>query len=323
MLSRLAESIFWMGRYLERADATARLLEAQLHQVLEDPHSDEDETVRVVLSVMGLPMPLVAPSLQQMTSTLAFDPGEPSSIASSLAAARANARGAREAIASELWECLNVAHVGAVQRTSNVPVGPHAFFSFSRFVRDRVALADGIADATMARDHGWRFLILGRNLERVDMTARLLAVRSTLARSSSDWVTTLRCCSAHESFLRANRGVVDGPRVLRYLLLDRLFPRSIWSGVRAASSCCTTLDVDHGRQGTSDRAIALLERARVELEEHGQDPALLRELLTSLGRTCTGVSAALAVRYFGEDAALVASWRPGLAGQASQGDSDS
>lgn len=319
MLSRIAESLFWMGRYLERADATARLLDAQLHQVLEDPLSDEDEIARVLLSVMGLPVPLLPLSLQEATAALAFDRTQPSSIVSSLAAARENARGAREMIASELWECLNGAHAGLLQRRMEAQtIGPHAFFGFSRFVRDRVALADGIADATMSRDHSWRFLVLGRNLERVDMTARLLAVRASLARSASDWVTTLRCCSAHESYLRTNRSIVDGPRVLRYLLLDPLSPRSVRSALAAAEACCVALDADHGHLGSTDRALAALRPAAEELDDPRFDALLARlpELLAALGETCATVSRSVTSRYFRDDQLNDWRWRSGLGGAA-------
>ena len=256
VLSRMAESLFWVGRYLERAEDTARLLDVQIHQLLEEHQGDESEAARILLSVMGVPVPDEPMSLGQATAVLAFDRDEASSIASSLSSARENARGIREAIASELWECLNATHLGLAQRTvTTQAIGPHAFFRFARFVRDRVAIAGGIVDATMTRDHGWRFLVLGRSLERVDMTARLLAVRTSLARNASDWVTTLRSCSGHEAYLRAHRGNVEGPRVLQFLLLDRLFPRSAWSALVTAEACCSVLDADHGRRGSEDGAL--------------------------------------------------------------------
>lgn len=312
MLSRLAESLFWMGRYLERAGATARLVEAQLHQALEDPVTDELEVARGVLSVMGMAVPLLPVTLEEVTARLVFDRNEPSSIASSLAAARENARGAREMIPSELWECLNTADASARRRAATEPPGPHTYFHFCRFVRDRVALADGIADAAMARDHGWRFLALGRNLERVDMTARLLAVRSSLARTSSDWATTLRCCSAHESYLRTHRSTVTAERVLAYLLRDELFPRSVLSALRAAANVAAALDAEHGRRGHEDHALAALGGAASHLESASLGALLedLPELLAGLGRAGSEASRALASRYFGQHA-LLPSWRSG------------
>ncbi|MCU1491908.1 MAG: hypothetical protein JWM85_3313 [Acidimicrobiaceae bacterium] len=310
MLSRIAESLFWMGRYLERADATARLLDVQIHQLLEDVNSDEAAASRVLLSVMGIPAPAENLSLARATAVLAFDRTQPSSIVSSLSAARENARGIREALASELWECLNATHVGLAQRTlTTKALGPHAFFRFARFVKDRVAIATGIVEGTMSRDHGFQFLVLGRSLERADMLARLLAVRTSLPSSTSAWFTTLRCCSAHEAFLRVHRGAVERERVLEFLLLDRLFPRSAWSALATAEQCLAVLDEDHGRRGSSDAATRALGRARAELEYRTLEEILqsLPRMLAGIERTCSEVGGAVAARYFHEGVAHA--WR--------------
>ncbi len=117
MLSRIAESLFWIGRYVERADDTARILDAFLARLLEDPWVDEDAACRSLLAILGV---RAAPQTAGSTTgdaldLLAFDTDNPSSIAGALAAARENARGARETISSEMWECLNVTwHIAAV-----------------------------------------------------------------------------------------------------------------------------------------------------------------------------------------------------------------
>src|SRR5439155_17676244 len=108
MLSRIAESLFWIGRYVERADDTARILDAFLARLLEDPWSDEDAACRSLLAILGV----VATEERRLTAgdaldRLAFDATDPSSITGAVAAARENARGARETISSEMWECLD------------------------------------------------------------------------------------------------------------------------------------------------------------------------------------------------------------------------
>ena len=106
---------------------------------------------------------------------LAYDAESPSAIAGAVLAARAGARGIREVISSEMWECLNVAGHGLTgQRRAADRLGPHVFL---RFIRERAALFFGLADSTMSHDDAWRFLVLGRSLERADMTARLLLAR--------------------------------------------------------------------------------------------------------------------------------------------------
>jgi uncharacterized alpha-E superfamily protein len=109
MLSRIAESLFWIGRYVERADDTARILDAFLARLLEDPWSDEDAACRSLLAILGV----TTTDDERLTAgdaleRLAFDTEDPSAIAGAVAAARENARGARETISSEMWECLNV-----------------------------------------------------------------------------------------------------------------------------------------------------------------------------------------------------------------------
>jgi uncharacterized alpha-E superfamily protein len=196
MLSRIAESLFWIGRYLERAEDTARLLDVHIHQLLENSLSSNSRESTRVLSVMGITeSDEQSVDLSEVTALLAFSSKQPSSIVSSLRGARENARGIRESISSELWECLNATIVAIDGRVaSTVPIGPHEFFRFALYVRERVAIAVGIADATMSRDDGWRFMILGRSIERADMTARLLLARVNSAQRPSDWVTTLRSC---------------------------------------------------------------------------------------------------------------------------------
>src|SRR5262245_34949169 len=219
MLSRIAESLFWIGRYVERADGTARILDAFLARILEDPWVDEDAACRSLLAILGSAPPhdrrLAAGDVLEL---LGFDVDNPSSIAGSLNAARENARGARETISSEMWECLNVTwHMLSARRVAAEHLGPALYLGF---VRERAAVLAGLAESTMSRDDGWRFLMLGRNLERVDMTARLLSIQ-TIAQNSSfvdQWRTVLRACGADESFLRTHGGEVVAQRVAEFLL---------------------------------------------------------------------------------------------------------
>jgi uncharacterized alpha-E superfamily protein len=101
------------------------------------------------------------------------------------------------------------------------------------------AMLAGLAESTMSRDDGWRFLVLGRNLERVDMTARLLSIQSATGDTggSDQWRTVLRACGADESFLRTHGGHVVAQKVAEFLLLDRLFPRSALHALTEAQEC--------------------------------------------------------------------------------------
>jgi uncharacterized alpha-E superfamily protein len=298
MLSRIAESLFWVGRYMERAEDTARILDVHVHHLLEDPWVDEDAACRALLAVMSAQVPPGPLDGASVTRCLAFDPGSSSSIVGSLTAAREGARGAREAISSEMWECLNGTYnaipsqVGAAQA-----FGPHQFFDW---VKERSAVLAGLADATLSRDDGWRFLTLGRQLERVDMTARLLSARFADTSTSPEWVTTLRCCSAHEAYLRTYRRAVDTSLAAEFLLLDRLFPRSVYYALDVVERRLAELAPDAGRVGAGDDARRLIGRVRTELEFRTLGDLLvdLPAVLAEIQAAGSATSAAVAARYF-------------------------
>jgi len=215
MLSRVAESLYWIGRYVERAEDTSRLLDVHVHTLIEDPWVDEHLACRDVLSVMGVPLPEGRLDARRTTERLAFDRGDTSSIVGALSAARENARGVREALSSELWEALNATyHALPAQQAAAERHGPGGLF---RYVRERAAFIGGLLDGTMPRDDGWRFLVLGRSLERVDMTARLLWARGQQRGASSGWIGLLKSCSAHEAYLRTYRAAVEPEKVVEFL----------------------------------------------------------------------------------------------------------
>jgi uncharacterized alpha-E superfamily protein len=295
VLSRIAESLFWIGRYVERADDTARILDTHLQILLEDPYLSEAEACRALLAVMGAE----AEEGEQVNrgvvlDRLAFDAGNLSSIIGSLGGARENARRARETISVEMWECLNTTWIGIEHARRRGTV--HQFFAW---VRERAALVAGIADATMSRDDAWRFLVLGRSIERADMTARLVAT-STISGSVPSWTTLLRSCGAHESYVRTYRGVASDERAAEFLLLDRLFPRSVLHALMQAEECLEELAPALERVGVSDRGRRKLGRARTSLEYRRLEEILadLPEEMEKVQRACSDASEAVASRYF-------------------------
>jgi len=303
VLSRIAESLFWIGRYVERADDTARIIDAFLAGILEDPWVDEDEASRSLLAILGsAPPPDTRLAAGDVLELMGFDADNPNSIAGALAAARENARGARETISSEVWECLNVTwHSLHSRRLAAERLGPAVYLGF---VRERAAVLAGLAESTMSRDDGWRFLVLGRSLERVDMTARLLSLTSfadTFSEARPEhWRTVLRACGADESFLRTHGGAVVPQRVAEFLLLDRLFPRSALHALTEAEECLEALAPTTERAGMADAARRPIGQARTRLE-YSDAATLLDELpshLRALQRSCASASAAITARYF-------------------------
>ncbi|MGI9034334.1 MAG: alpha-E domain-containing protein [Acidimicrobiales bacterium] len=299
MLSRMAESLFWLGRYVERAEDTARILDVHVLHLLEDPSVGEDMMCRGLLSVMGVALPEGHLDARRVSEVLAFDRSGGSSIVASLVAARQSARGIREVLSAEMWECLNATYNALPAQVDRARhLGPHAFF---QYVRDRAAVVGGLADSTMSRDDGWRFYVLGRSLERVDMTTRLLLARCGDLSPDADWVTTLACCSAYEAFLRTYRRAVDPALVVEFLLLDRLFPRSAFHALVMAESCLAELEPSAGRAGFGDEARRCLGRARTNLEFLRLDE-LMEDLpghLHSLQTACAEAATTVGRRFFG------------------------
>jgi len=173
-------------------------------------------------------------------------------------------------------------------------------------VKERATMMAGLADSTLSRDDGWRFLVLGRSLERVDMTTRLLLARFSQPSGASEWTTTLRCCSAHEAFLRTYRRPAETSLVAEFLLLDRLFPRSAFHALGVAEQCLAELGPNTGRSGLNDEARRVLGAARAQLEFRHVDDLLsdLPEHLQALQASCAEASQAVASRFFRQTAAV-------------------
>ena len=253
MLSRLAESLYWMGRYLERADDTARLLDVYVHRMV--GQATDERRGAQLLGAMGAGGADLAGlehqgpiDLWKATEILAYDADNPSSVVGSLRLARQNASGLREVLAAEVWEALNRTHheldghVLAARR-----LGPHLLF---RWVREQVALVGGLIDTVLLHDDGWRFLTIGRCLERVDMTARLLGAVPDDP-GASQWSGVLVSCGANDAFLRTYGGDIDRPRALAMLLLDPDFPRSVSYALAQAEQALD--DVDGGLRPNGGR----------------------------------------------------------------------
>jgi uncharacterized alpha-E superfamily protein len=296
MLSRIAESLFWIGRYLERADDTARILDVQMQVLVEDPGMDERTSCEQLLTVMGVEEYSGVPNRWMILDLLAHNPESEASIAAAIGASRESARRARETLSTDIWEAINTTWRGLAQARS---LRPPEMFSW---VRQRMAMISGIAGETMSRDEGWQFYSLGRSIERADMTARLLSTAALASGPQVAWPTTLRACGAYESFIRAYRGIEADRQAAEFLLLDRWFPRSIVSSLAQAEKALTKLERSGQRTGFSDEAQRLLGRARTELEYRPLADIVfdLPVEMERLQRSCAAASDAVTARYFAE-----------------------
>lgn len=296
MLSRIAESLFWIGRYVERSDGTARILDVHLQLLLEDPWVEEDVACRALLAVMGSDAPSDDPvNRENLITILGVDKDQHASIAFSIDQARENARRAREVVSTELWEVLNTTRSRFPRRVS--PEKVHEFFGW---VRERSALAVGTVESSTSRDEAWSFFTLGRSIERADMTARLLATRALMDAGGPSWTTILRSCGAYEAYLRTYRGMPSAENAAEFLVLDRLFPRSIMFSLIRAESCLQDIDPKQERAGVSDQALREIGLIRSELEFQNPSDMLsdLPNQMERIERRMSEVSESIRQRYF-------------------------
>ncbi|MEZ5212354.1 alpha-E domain-containing protein [Gordonia sp. (in: high G+C Gram-positive bacteria)] len=300
MLARNADSLFWVGRYVERADDMARILDVAVQQLLEDPTVDTDHTVRQVMAVLGFAPPDTGEPMTVWTlaEAVAYDRGAECSIVGLVKAARENARGAREVTSSEMWECLNATYneVPSVIRRAR-KLGPHHFLSY---IKARAAMFAGLTDATLSHDDGYSYLLLGRSIERIDMIVRMLHSRSGDLAASPSWIGVLIAAGAQDTYVRAYRGAVDADSVVRFMLLDRLFPRSVFYTLLVAESHLAALDHRPNRVGQQSRALTLLGRARSRLEFIDPDSMVedLTDHLRELQVMCQAVTDSIAEEHF-------------------------
>lgn len=299
MLARNAESLYWIGRYVERADDIARILDVAVHQLLEAPTTDPNRTARLVLQVLGFD-PAASPDwdVWSLAEHVAYDRDVTGSIADLISSARENARGAREVTSSEMWECLNSTYNGLADAERRARrLGPHEFLAY---VKDRSAMFAGLADATLSHDDGYRYLLVGRSVERVDMTVRMLLSRAGDRNNSPSWVNVLVSAGAHDTYLRTYRGLLEADHVVEFMVLDRLFPRSVFHALRVAEINLAELEKRPSRVGEQSRALMMLGRARSSLEflEPGLLLVDLEARLLDIQATCRAVSEAISADNF-------------------------
>ena len=244
MLSRVAESIYWMSRYIERAENTARFIEVNLTLMLDSSGGEQQwwPLVNTSGDHADFEKRYRDATQENVILFLTFDRENPNSMISCLRAARENARSVREIISSEMWLQLNKFYLKVNDATvSGMGIeSPHDFYTN---VKLSSHLFTGVTDATMTHDEAWHFCRLGRKLERADKTSRILDVKYfILLRSVADvgtplddtqWAAVLRSASAFEMY-RKREGRVSPKGIVRFLLLDQEFPRAIRFCLNAA-----------------------------------------------------------------------------------------
>lgn len=237
MLSRVADSLYWMSRYLERAEHTARLIEVDLQLRLDQsPESGAGRWLRLLnaLQTLGTGDPKIEAA--SITHLLTLDRTNPSSILSCVSAARENLRQVREQCSTEMWEQLNRLYL-QVSNTSKAEswlLNSHIFF---RAVLEGAHLFQGVTDSTMSHGEGWQYIQLGRYVERTDTLARLIGThfgsltqppdQAVESEEYLEWVGLLKSCAAFEAYCKTYTAEMRPLRVAEFLLLNPEFPHSV------------------------------------------------------------------------------------------------
>lgn len=278
MLSRVAESMYWMCRYIERAENVTRFVDVNLRLTLELPEEAGrwEPLVQTLEAEADFEARYGAYTRDAVLRFLTFDADHPTSILSCLERARENARSIREVISSEMWEQINRAYLAVLDAGDAPTQDLRAAQEFFQRVKAESHLFAGLMDATMSHVEAWHFGELGRFIERADMTSRMLDVKYYILLPRTDdvgsplddlqWSAVLRSASGLEMFRKRFRRPITPLDVLDFLVLDREFPRSIrFSVARAEASLHAISGANPGHP--ANEAERRLGRLRAELED--------------------------------------------------------
>ncbi|AOZ70152.1 A alpha-helical domain with a conserved ER moti [Rhodobacter xanthinilyticus] len=273
MLSRTAENLFWIGRYIERAETMARLLEvgARIALMPSAGHgyrSEWESLLQASGTAEGFASKYGDPVQRNIESYLFFDRDNPSSVVSCLERARENARIVRTALTAQVWDALNSAFQ-EMRKLERKPRSELELTELTEWVNHQAASIRGAMDATLLRNDGYSFLNLGFSLERADNTARLIDVKYFVLLPSVDfvgsgldnyqWQTLLRAFSALRAFHWAYGGDITAAKIAHFLILNRQSPRALISALETTKDHLDALAKDYGKTGPAQlRARALL-----------------------------------------------------------------
>ncbi len=239
MLSRIADSLFWMARYIERAEDAARILDVNYHMMLEQSHQPYrlrwDPLIAMAGEEKAFQQLYKEADARTVFEFLAFRADNPSSIVQCIGKARENARTIRDRISREMWEDINRAyhHINEFNPEEEIAGGPHRFCDAVKFACHRF---HGVTDATLPHDEGWEFLRIGGALERAEATTRFVDVQYhslvaaeglALTPAHHQWMAVLRSVGAYEAYHRRYHAPILPEKVAEMLILQPQHPRSI------------------------------------------------------------------------------------------------
>lgn len=305
MLSRVANTVYWIARYLERAENTARIVNVNTHLVLDTPKGMSPGWEPLVMITGGQQVfskQYAEPSERNVIRFLLTDAGNGVSVLYALAQARENARTVRDVLPREVWEELNNLYLYARDNVQQGQAKRGRYEYITRVIRG-VQQLTGMLTGTMSNNMPYDFMVLGRNLERADMTLRIIDVRSAslLAHESElrpfdniQWMSVLKSLSAYQMY-RQHMGVrVHRESVLQFLLQDRHFPRAMLHCVLRAEAALLNLPRHQPVLPYLDKLREIITRVEVSR----LDPAGLHDFIDAQERALAEVGEAIRSVYF-------------------------
>lgn len=264
MLSRVADALFWMARYYERAENTARLMDVNINmmldmgQYLEEVGSSApywNPIIRITSPFDEFRAHFPKTTQEAAIEWMTWSEHNPNSILACIGHARENARAMREVISSEMWEQINTTYL-QLKETDRPQLWREGAHSFFRRIRMASQLFQGLVETTMLRDEGWQWIQLGKYLERADATTRLVDVKYHILLPSLDevggpidnvqWIAVLKSCSGYEAYQKRNIARITPSRVAGFLVLDPTFPRAVRFCFDQIRFSLRSISIEHG-----------------------------------------------------------------------------
>ncbi len=265
MLSRVADSLYWMSRYLERAEHTTRLLDVNLNLMLDESATSADRRWQRMLQALGNPKDVKwTGDPYALTQTLSFDTDIKGSILSCIISARENSRHVREQISTEQWHRLNSLYLQVTRPEMQSDMHAEAIMAggeqpteFLQQVMEAVHQFQGVSDSTMSHGEGWQFIQVGRYIERASATAMLLEAyhadlwsqpdRTAEGNEYLEWMGLLRSATAFEAYCKVYTADLTPDRILEFLLLDEDFPHSLRFSIDTLQNALSAIDGESGK----------------------------------------------------------------------------
>ncbi|MEE2730608.1 MAG: alpha-E domain-containing protein [Pseudomonadota bacterium] len=306
MLARVAETLYWMARYMERAENMARLINVNANLILDIPKKTVlgwEPLIDITGTRSNYEEKYNSFEERQVMKYLISDVDSPVSIANSLKWARENARTVRDVIPREAWEQINALNHYAKDQL-NVAMSKRGRFSYLNEVILRSQTIVGLLSGTVNRDQGYVFIRLGRNLERADMTSRIIDVRSAnlLTEESMElrpfeniqWMSVLKSLTAYQMYRQAMQARIRRTDVVKFLFQSQRFPRSILFCVQQMERCVQELPDFENSLRRIHQAKRLIQGA----ELHAYDQSMLHDFIDHIQIELNHIHEALNDQYF-------------------------